>query len=124
MDDDRFRRVEETFHEAAELPPDARPDFLDRACRGDEELRREVETLLAHDTSEGHVLAGAVARAAGLLPALDAPAEIDLTGRQIGAYIVTKKIGSGGMGVVYQARDTQLERTVAIKVLPKGLIND
>ena len=48
----------------------------------------------------------------------------DLTGRMLSHYLVLGRIASGGMGVVYQARDTQLERTVAIKVLPPALIHD
>jgi hypothetical protein len=63
MSDSRWQRIEEIFHQAAELAPKARPAFLDQACTGDEALRKEIETLLAHDAEEGGTLAKAVAEA-------------------------------------------------------------
>ncbi|MBI4906263.1 MAG: serine/threonine-protein kinase [Acidobacteria bacterium] len=119
MSDKRWRRIEAIFNEAAELTPDARPSFLDEACAGDESLRREVESLLSNDAGSGDTLAAAVAQAAQ-----GAARTQDLTGRRIGPYEVTGRIGEGGMGVVYRARDTQLDRTVAIKVLPPDWVAD
>jgi serine/threonine protein kinase len=120
MGDSPWQRVEELFHQAAELAPEARPAFLDQACAGDESLRREVESLLAHDAEGGSTLAKAVAGAAGDAAAITE----DLSGRTIGPYRVLRRIGTGGMGVVYQARDTQLDRSVAIKVLPADRLAD
>jgi serine/threonine protein kinase len=128
MSSDRWHRVEEVFDRATQLEGDRRASYLDQACAGDSELRREVEQLLAYDSSEAHSLTNAVANAAGgmLAPAVPVQTDIpaDLTGRQIGPYQVIGRIGAGGMGVVYQARDTQLDRMVAIKVLPLALVQD
>jgi serine/threonine protein kinase/tetratricopeptide (TPR) repeat protein len=120
MSDSRWQRVEEIFHQAAELAPEARSAFLDQVCAGDEPLRREVESLLAHDAEDGSTLANAVADAAGSTVTMVE----DLSGRTIGPYQVLGRIGAGGMGVVYKARDTELGRTVAIKVLPADCLSD
>ena len=119
MSDSRRQRIDDLFQQAAELEPESRPAFLDEACAGDESLRREVESLLAHDSEDGSTLTEAVAQAAeGAGPVQD------LTGKRIGQYHVTGRIGEGGMGVVYRARDTELDRTVAIKVLPAERVAD
>ena len=99
MDPEHWRRVEGLFHGALEHEGPARAVFLDGACT-DPDLRREVETLLAHS-------AGCV---------LDRPADSLVAGSQLGPYRVEGPIGSGGMGTVYKALDTRLNRAVAIKV--------
>jgi hypothetical protein len=93
--------------------------FLAEACVGDESLRRAVQGLL--DTP---------ATAAGFLntPALEMSAAYVepalLTGRRLGVYQVQERIGAGGMGEVYRARDTRLGRDVAIKILPAAFTAD
>jgi serine/threonine protein kinase/Tol biopolymer transport system component len=116
MSEDRWPRIEDLFHRAADLPAADRAAFLSTACAGDDELRREVETLLANDDPENNVLEAAVAGAAKHLP--DAGAYENLVGKQVGPYLIASLIGQGGMGMVFKARDTQLNRTVALKVLP------
>ena len=120
MSDSRWQRVEEIFHRAVELAPEARSAFLDQVCAGDDPLRKEVESLLAHDAEDGSTLAKAVADAAGSTVTMVE----DLSGRTIGPYQVLARIGAGGMGVVYKARDTELGRTVAIKALPAAYLSD
>ncbi len=119
MSDERWQRVEELFHRAADLPPHQRAGFLAEMCGGDEALRQEIESLAAHDDSTNDVLEMAVERAAELLPDGSAD-DHDLAGKQIGPYQITGIIGKGGMGRVFKARDTQLNRQVAMKVLPAG----
>jgi Tol biopolymer transport system component len=119
---DQWATVERLYHAALAQPIDARAAFLAEACAGDEELRREVESLLAQDASADAVLTrGAVVAAAGLVS--DVGGSV-LTGRRLGAYQILSPLGAGGMGEVYRARDTRLGRDVAIKILPRAFTAD
>jgi serine/threonine-protein kinase len=118
MDQARWQRIEQVYHAALLRPLRERRAFLDRACADDEELRREVDTLLAQpsgDALEAPVLSAGGSRAGGAPP---------LIGRKIGSYLIDSRIGVGGMGEVYRARDTRLGRDVAIKVLPPVFATD
>ena len=99
-----------------------RAAFLAEACRDDEALRREVESLLEESVSDDGFLAGPALVAAAQVAADLAPAA--MTGRSLGGYELQALVGAGGMGEVYRARDTKLGREVAIKILPRAFTND
>jgi serine/threonine-protein kinase len=115
----RWQRIEDLLDEAFERPAGERRAFLDRACAGDPVLRARVEALLAADEEAGRFLATPTYEAAAALLA-DASGETagtHLADRELGHYRLVREIGSGGMGVVYEAEDIHLRRRVAIKFL-------
>lgn len=129
MTPERWREIERLYHEAIERDRAAgdRAAFLEEACAGDEALRREVESLLDHHAqAKDFIEVPAVEAHLPLLPrALRAARSFhesvpsgQLVGRALGVYQLNAFIGAGGMGAVYRAVDTRLNRTVAIKVLP------
>ncbi|HRX85165.1 MAG TPA: serine/threonine-protein kinase [Phycisphaerae bacterium] len=127
-----YRRVKEIFAEAAELPAEDRRAYLERACGGNAALRREVESLLAHDNERldafsdnrlGDVRAAlheAVTPGTATSPGAGAPTNADVP-VSVGRYRVLRAIGHGGMGVVYEAQQENPNRTVAVKVIRPGL---
>ena len=112
-------RAREVFERALALPASERPPFVSAACGGDQVLGDEVRRMLeSHGRAAGFLSTPAVALLdqASAMPSLD--------GQRIGPYLLGARIGTGGMGVVYKARDTRLNRTVAIKVLPSDIAAD
>jgi serine/threonine-protein kinase len=119
-----WQQVERVFHEAAELEPTVRPQFLDQACEGDEELRREVESLLARADKDGLLAKSLLDAALPMVSQIRASTWRLSPGMRLGPYEITAAIGAGGMAEVYKARDTKLHRDVALKVLPETFRRD
>jgi serine/threonine protein kinase/Tol biopolymer transport system component len=118
---DRQRQITELFHAALERSASARPAFLREACADDEALRQEVESLLRYDNASDQFLERPAVEEVARLVSTDPESNVDLAGRRLGVYQIEARIGAGGMGEVYRARDTKLGRDVAIKVLPRAL---
>jgi len=120
MTRERWQDVRDLLKKALELAPHQRLVLLDRACGADRSLRQEVEVLLAssdHVRStflQGPPLVEQVVPQAG-----SSPSGVLAPGGKLGPYLIQCLIGTGGMGEVYRARDTELKRDVAIKVLPE-----
>ena len=120
MNDSRWQRIEDIFHEASELPRDEREAFLDRSCAGDADLRGEVASLLESIDAAGAFMTDPVATQG--MELLAESCHDPFVGRVIGPYRLLRQIGEGGMGAVYLAEraDDQFQKRVAIKLMRIG----
>src|SRR5260370_15619647 len=120
MSDDRWRRIEELYHTALGLPPDQRGAFLADRSGGDAELNREVESLLARHNSNDSVFDQPAWADSSTGETASRTAAVLGPGAVLGPYRITGLLGAGGMGQVYRAHDSRLQRAVAIKVMAPG----
>lgn len=132
MTPEQYQRAKAIFAAACEKPPERRAAYVADECAEDTELRRAVDELLQHDDAPLDLEGDHGIRAnldALLLTACSSDAtpagtKHEAIPDQIGKYHITRKIGEGGMGVVYEARQDSPRRNVALKLLRAGLAPD
>ena len=121
MNPERWRQLRELFDAALDMDAQGRAVFLDNACSSDPSLRKEVEALLDRHDPDSFLEKPAYQAVPELF---ESETGTTLIGARLGPYEVTSEIGKGGMGIVYLARDTRLDRPVAIKMLAPRYISD
>lgn len=116
-------KAEELFGEALDLPREQRGAFLDAACRGAPDMRRAVESLLAENDRLSGFLSESPYQQVKETASTATATHLLEPRTRLGRYLILDALGSGGMGVVYRARDEKLERVVAIKMLAPGVLS-
>ena len=123
MDSKRLKQVEEIYHAALEIAPAKRESFFKNRCGADENLRREVESLLSFEkTSDEFIDSPPESFAAEMFA--ERKNRTNWIDRKIGHYKIVKLLGRGGMGEVFLAEDTRLDRKVTLKFLPENFAHN
>jgi serine/threonine protein kinase/Tfp pilus assembly protein PilF len=123
MEHKDWPQIEDLFHRAVSLTADERDTFLVRACCGNLSLRTEVESLIAAFENESELLEQPAFSLGMKVLSTDFPEE-SLVGKLIGTYRILGTLGKGGMGEVYLAEDSRLDRKIALKFLSNKFVDD
>ena len=121
MNSTRYQRIKQVFELALETPADQRNSLLDRECDGDDELRSEVQSLLDHDSAPAVDIDDVPT---SVSDALQSAAKAALDPERIGPFKIIRRLGEGGMGVVYLAEQDSPKRSVALKIIRPGLATE
>jgi len=121
MDQKRLKQIEDLYHEALRRSTQERLSWLAEACGDDALLQREVELLLEHHDADGGLLGKRITNQEAEL-ATGSAIHVLAPGMRLSQYEILEIAGAGGMGQVYRAKDTRLDRTIAIKVISPDLI--
>jgi serine/threonine protein kinase/predicted ATPase len=122
MTPERLQQIRLVYERAMGMAPARRAAYLEEACAGDDELRREVELLIGSEARRRPAKSSSRKRARRREERT--PLEVVPGRTTLGAYRVLEQIGAGGMGTVYLAKDVRLGRRVALKVLPAQFARD
>ncbi|HEV8483792.1 MAG TPA: serine/threonine-protein kinase, partial [Blastocatellia bacterium] len=122
MKPERWKRIESLYHAALEREPAERGAFLREACADEDALRSEIESLLGYEEKAGQFIEAPALEMVGKAMAEDQVTS--MVGRQLGSYRILSQLGAGGMGEVYLAQDSRLDRKVAIKFIQARLTAD
>ncbi len=136
MSPERWKQIEEVFQTALDLPAGERVKYVNESCAGDEELRVQVEGLIAQHDEAGDFIEAPAFLTGGLRASAEwqASDETNISedyadpsiGRRLGQYRIVREIGRGGMGAVYEAvrADSEFRHRVAVKLIKRGMDTD